>query len=726
MTMMMHRRRFLQLTGVSGAGLILGVVPVAARESTFSPTAFLQIDDSGSVTLWIPRQEMGQGVRTSLAMLIAEELDASWDSVRVVQASLDSRYGEQRTGGSLSIRELWEPLRRTGADARHMLVAAAALQWRVRADRLRTRDSTVLDPQTGRMLRYGDLVGEASTQPVPVASRLREPSEFRLIGRDIPRIDGPDIVEGRAQYGIDVRRPGMLYASFERAPVIGGQVLTWDGSDAMRVPGVRAVLPIDGTSLSWMLQWSNGIAVVAESSWAAMQGREALQIEWDDGEHAAWNQHRIVSGMESLAERPGTITRDDSGHTREPDTEERYVRADYIAPYLSHSPLEPMNCVAEVTPDGCEIWAPCQFPGLARAIVARATGLDAERVQVHPTLIGGGFGRRIYADYCGEAALISKAVGRPVQLLFTRVDDTRHGFYRPISHHRMEATIDRNCHVVRWNHRITGPSRDAVRGEDVETPERSEVYGANQMPYAIENVRVEFNHFHVPIPCGPWRSVAYSQSGFVIESFIDELAHAAGADPVEFRDSLLTRAAFTDDETLIEPWRMRRVLRIAAGSAGWGSNQLRSEGMRRGRGVAVTMDHGSAVAHVAEVSVGNDGALRVDRFVSVIDCGAVVHPGMVRAQVEGAIAMGLSAAIGGEITIDRGRIVQSSYRDYEVLRIDQMPRVEVEIVPSAEPPGGVGEPPVPGVAPALLNALFAATGIRVRRLPVRSEELAVR
>lgn len=729
--MSLDRRELLLGGGAAGVALLLGfcdgevllaqeATGAAGAASALAPDAFVRIDADGAVTIWVSRQEMGQGARTVLPMLVAEELEADWARVRVVQAPLDARYGEQRTGGSLSVRELWEPLRRTGATAREMLLAAAAERLGVPRAELAARAGEVVHAGSGRRAAYGDLVAAASRLPVPEAGSvpLKEPKDFRLIGTSVPRTDGPEIVTGRARFGIDVRLPGMLYASFERCPVPGGRLRRFDARRAERVPGVRSVLAVDGREHGWMLQWAHGVAVVAESSWAALRGREALEIEWDEGPNAGLDQDDLIAELARLCREPGTVTR------REGDVGKalaaaraggRVVTAQYVAPYLSHSPLEPMNAVADVRPGRCRIVAPVQFPATARALAARVTGLPESAVEVEIPLLGGGFGRRIYADYAGEAALLSKAVGAPVQLLWTREDDTRHGFYRPLSVHRLEASLGPEGELLAWHHRIAGPSRDAARGPDVENPERSEVYGVNEMPYAVPNLQVEFRHRYVPLPCGPWRGVAYSQAGFVVEGFVDELARAAGQDPLAFRRRLLDRDPFPVGGNTVDPRRMRRTLDAAAEAAGWG----RPLPPGRGRGIAVTADHGSCAAHVAEVSVGSDGTLRVHRIVTALDCGPVVHPDMVAAQVEGAVAFALSATLKGEITLRRGRVEQSSYADCDVIRMGEMPRVEVHTLAGSEAPGGVGEPPLPGVAPAVLNAVADATGARVRKIPVR-------
>jgi isoquinoline 1-oxidoreductase beta subunit len=694
------RRSFLITSAGAGAALLLRLETRADGSASFAPNAFLSIAADGTVTIWVTRSEMGQGVRTSLPMLVAEELDAEWSKVNVRQAEFDAKFGQQRTGGSLSIRELWEPLRRAGATARVMLVDAAAREWNVPVSSLSTENGRVIESRTGRSVSYGRLVAAASALPVPADVTLKSAPSFRIIGTSKRRIDGEDIVTGRARFGLDVRIPGMLFATFARSPVLGGKVRFLRSDAARKVPGVRHILPIDGTAVSWLLQWSSGIAVVADSTGAALRARELLEIEWDEGANASMDQSEIESAVRA--------------RFLEPDPEA--VTADYFVPYLAHAPLEPMNCVVSVEKDRCRVWSPTQLPQGSQVIAARALGIDPSHVQVEITLMGGGFGRRLYSDYVGEAALISRAAAAPIQLLWTREDDMRHGFFRPLSGHRMSARLDEG-RVAAWTHNIAGPSRDAVSGPNVSEPERSEIYAAREMAYDIPAVQTSFDHVYVPIPCGPWRSVAYSQTCFVVESFIDELAHAAGADPVEFRLAHLTRKPFRNhNDEIISPERMQRVLRLAVEKAGPPPRKP------AGRGVAVTFDHGSAVAHVADVAIIG-GEVRVLRFVTAIDCGSVVNPDHVRAQVEGGIVFGLSAALKGEITIRRGHVEQTSFADCEVLRMREMPRVEVHIVPSGEAPGGVGEPPVPGVAPAVANALFAATGKRLRRLPLQVSAL---
>lgn len=715
------RREFLQLSAAAGAGLILGF-PLHSDEeaepgghAVLAPGAFLELDGEGAVRIWISRQEMGQGVRTSFAMIVAEELDADWSQIELVQAPLDEKYGPQRTGGSLSIRELWEPLRRVGATAREMLLIAAARRWDVPRESLTTRTGAVEHRSSSRTATYAELVEDAATLEVPTEVTLKETSTFTIVGRAMGQIDGRDIVTGKTVFGADVRVPGMLYASIERCPVMGGVLKTFDARAARRVPGVRAVFPVDGRPHSWMLQWTSGVAVVATSTWAAMRGREALEIEWEEGPHAQLDQEGIIAAIEPLLGAKGTVGRSDGDVDGILDQGEEVIEADYFAPYLSHSPMETMNAVADVREKSCEIWAPCQFPNIAQAIAQRVTGLPGQAVRVNITRLGGGFGRRIYADYVGEAVMISKQMKAPVQLLWTRIDDTRHGFYRPLSLHRMTAVLGEEGDVKLWRHRIAGPSRDAVSGPDVETPERSEIYAANELPYRIPNVQVEFSHHYVPLPCGPWRAVAYSQTGFVVESFVDELAHAAKQDPVAFRLRMLDREPFDNGDTHVDPRRMKRLLEFAAAKARWGETKLPRG---RGRGVAITWDHGSGVAHIAEVSVDREGSIRVERFISAVDCGIVVNPRGVAAQVEGAVAFALSAVMKGEITIRKGRVEQSSYADYDVIRMGEMPKVELHILPSDAEPGGMGEPPLPGVAAAVVNAIHAATGRRIRRLPV--------
>jgi isoquinoline 1-oxidoreductase beta subunit len=707
MTATVSRRDFLR-AGAAGTTLLLGVVVPLRRPglgrlappapggpvAPLAPSAFLEVDATGAVTVWVTKSEMGQGVQTALPMLVAEELEADWNSVRVRQADADPRFGDQDTGGSQSVSSLWDPLRTAGAQAREMLVAAAAARWTVPASECRAERGAVIHPPTGRRLAYGDLVAEAAALPVPEHPRLKSASEYRLIGRDVPRLDLPNKVNGSAGYGIDVRVPGMLYASIARCPVFGGRMSGYDAAAARAVPGVREVVEIP-----------SGVAVVADSTWAAFQGKRALACRWDEGAAGKLDSPRIAGLLRARAALPGDLARNDGDASRALARAARRIEAEYEVPFLAHAPMEPMNCTAHHTGDRCEVWAPTQVPSWTTTEVSKALGLAPEQMTVHVTLLGGGFGRRLLFDFVIEAAQVSKQIGAPVQVVWTREDDLQHGWYRPTSLHRLAAALDAKGRPTAWFHRIVAPSINAQRW-----PERFQarldqdaVDGAADLPYAFPNLRVEFGPLSTPVPVSWWRSVYASQNAFANECFVDEVAHAARQDPVAFRRALLQGAP-----------RHRRALELAAEKAGWGVPLPRG----RARGVAVHQLFGQTiVAQVAEVSI-EGGRPRVHRVVCAIDCGTVVHPDGVRAQMESGVVYGLSAALHGAITIKGGAVEQTNFDSYPVLRMNEMPAVEVHLVPSTEAPSGAGEPAVPPIAPAVANAVFALTGRPVRRLPI--------
>ena len=729
---MVTRRDFLKTGAV--AGLVLAFRLPSRAATALAPNAFLSVGADNRVTVWVTESEMGQGVRTSLPMLVAEELEVDLSAVRVEQASLDAaaRFGDALTltGGSRSVATAWEPLRRAGATAREMLVETASRAWGVPKRECRAERGAVLGPGD-RRAAYGDLVAAAAALPVPKQEEvpLKEPKDFKLLGTRVRRLDGPDIVTGRARYGLDTRVAGMLVATIARCPVVGGSVARVDDTKAKAVPGVRAVVSLDNGSIDYGERvWSTGVAVVAESTWSALAGREALEIAWNDGKHAGLDSATIRRELRRAADDPGLYglytTREDGDARATLARAARRVEAVYEVPYLAHAPLETMNCVADVHGDRCEVWAPTQNPAGARDIAAEALGIPKENVTIHVALVGGGFGRRLKNDYVAEAALVSKAAGAPVQLVWTRADETRHGFYRPASLHRFSVALGEDGLPAAWVHRVVGPSGDAF--EDPRSPHpEGETFAANHLPYGVPEVRVEYVQVQAPVPLGSWRSVDWSQTVFVTESFLDELALAARVDPVALRKRLLAARRAQLAERKPESWerhvtsleRLEAALDLAAERAGWGTALPAG----RGRGVAIARGQGGMVAQVAEVSV-EAGRVRVHRVVVAIDCGFAVNPETIEAQMEGSVAFALSATLKGEITIERGRVVQSSYRDYDVVRIDEMPVVETHIVPSTRPPGGVGEPAVPPVAAAVTNALFAATGQRIRELPIHTTQ----
>ncbi len=700
------RRRLLQGGLALGGSLVIGWEVGRARRAAgqgtagFAPNAWVRIDRDGTVTILNPQSEMGQGTLTSMAMVIADELDADWARVRVEQAPVDPAYGEQMTAGSASIRRSLGTWRRAGAAAREMLAAAAAQTWGVPVAEVETDRGRVLHRPSGRVLGYGELAETAARLPVPQAPRLKPPERFTLIGHRVPRLDTPPKVTGRAIYGIDVTVPGLLVASVERCPVFGGRLRSFDATAAKAVPGVRHVVAI-----------SRGVAVVADGYWAARRGREALRVTWDEGPAARVSSESIGRAQAALVRRPGPVARREGDVERALRGAGRVLEATYELPFLAHATMEPPNCTAHVRADGCDVWVGTQNQTGAQREAMRITGLPRERVRVHVTLLGGGFGRRGEVDYVTDAVEVSRAVGAPVKVIWSREEDIRHDVYRPATSHRLQAALGADGRPVAWLHRIAGPGILHQRGLPAGSMDRTMVEGAANLPYDVPNLQVEYAHRDDGIPVGFWRSVGASYNAFVVESFVDELAHAAGTDPVAYRRALLGRSP-----------RHAGVLELAAQKAGWG--QPLPPG--RGRGVAVAFSYGSWAAEVAEVSVDGDGRVRVHRVVCAVDCGLAINPDQVAAQMEGGIVWGLTAALRGEITIRDGRVQQSNFHDYPMLRIEEMPAVEVHIVPSAEAPGGVGEPGVPPLAPAVANAVFAATGRRVRRLPIRAEALAPR
>ncbi len=685
------RRTFLKSTAAAGAGLVIAIylpeseaqaLPPSQSAGAFAPNAWLSIDKSGSVTVTVAKSEMGQGVRTSLPMIVAEELEVEWSTISIVQADAEqSRYGSQGTGGSSSVRRSWDMLRAAGAAAREMLIAAAAHEWGAKAADCSAENGKVLHRATGRTKAYGDLVDAASRIPVPASPRLKDPKDFRVIGTRAPRLDLAEKINGKAGFGIDTRVAGMLFAAIARSPVFGGKLISFDEAKARSVPGVKGVVRLD-----------DAVAVTAESTWSAFRGRDALSARWDGGSHPGESSEEIWKLFARSAMLPGTVQRKDGDGKKALTGSHTRVDAIYYAPFAAHATMEPMNCTAHVAGSRVEIWAPTQTPQSAQSEAAEVLGLPLESVTVHVTLLGGGFGRRLENDYVIEAVKVSRAVSAPVQVVWNREDDFRHDFYRPATYNVLRAGLDRQGSLIAWTHRIVGPEGGGL------------VTGGSYPPYAIPNITIDSRSEETGVPIGAWRSVGYSQNCFVIESFIDEIAHAARKDPFEYRRGLLSASP-----------RLLGTLQVAASKAGWGTPLP----ARNGRGIACVQGFGTSVSQVAEVSVTGDGSFSVKRVVCAVDCGPVVNPDTVEAQIESAIAFGLTAAIKAEITIEQGGIKQKNFDEYDMLRMDEMPRVEVHIVPSQDSMGGIGEPAVPPIAPAVANALFAATGMRIRRLPLR-------
>jgi isoquinoline 1-oxidoreductase beta subunit len=692
------RREFLRAGALTGAGLVIAFhLPSLSRAETaaaagLEPNAYLRVAPDGTITVLIARTEMGQGSSTALAMLVAEELGAEWGKVRIEQAIPAKVYGDMSTGGSRAIRSLWKPMRVAGAQAREMLVAAAAARWKVAASACRAEEGAVVHAASGRRLAFGALVAAAAKLPVPAAPALREKPPFRVIGTSPARLDGPAKVTGGAVFGADVRLPGMLYAAVAQCPVFGGKAASFDPAAALAVPGVVRVERVGGD-----------VAVLARGTWAAFRGRRALRVTWDEGTLATLDSAAIRARFAELAARPGLLVRREGSGAAALDGAARTLEAVYEVPFLAHAPMEPMNCTAHVRTDRCEVWVPTQSGSGAWAAAAEAAGLAPERVTVHMTQCGGGFGRRHQHDFVKQAVLLSKTAGAPVQVVWTRDDDLRHDFYRPATYNVLRAGLDATGAPVAWTHRIVAPGVATQMGfVEKDKADWSSIDGAENLPYAIPNLEVDLHTWDPGIPLGWWRSVASSQNAYVTECFLDEIAAATGRDPYELRRGLLAK----------QP-RHLAVLDLAAQKAGWGTPPPAGVA----RGIAVHACFGSYVAQVAEVEAGA-GAVRVRRVVCAVDCGTVVHPDLVKQQMEGGILYGLSAALREGIAIERGRVVQANFDEYAVLGIGESPAIEVHLAPSGDPVGGIGEPGVPPIAPAVANAVAKATGQPVRRLPI--------
>jgi isoquinoline 1-oxidoreductase beta subunit len=705
------RRAFLTATAAAGGGLAIGFyLPdsggrAVSAAGLFEPNVWVRINADDSVRIMLSMLEMGQGVMTAMPMLLAEELDIDWNRITTEWAPADRRFGNpsfggsQTTAGSNSTRGMWRVLRQAGATARAMLVTAAAQQWGVSEDALTTDTGEVVHAASGRRLRYGALVDRAAALPVPARVTLKDPKAFRLLGQPLARLDIPEKVNGTAAFGIDVTRPGLLVARVVRSPVFGGKAASFNADKAKAVPGVRHVVPI-----------STGIAVVADGYWAASRGAEALQVTWDEGALATLNSAEIARRYEALAQKPGAVARnagDVDALLAGAGSSARVIERVFQAPFLAHACMEPMNCTAHVQADRCDVWAPTQSQTATQQAAMAATGLPETQVYVHTTYLGGGFGRRGEADFVLDAVETSKAVGAPVKVVWSREDDTRHDYYRPYTYVRMWGAVDGSGAAVGWKQRIVQSSLlkrlnpNALAGS--KGVDGISVEGAANLPYAIPNLRVEYTETDPGIPFGFWRSVGSSVNGYVTEAFIDELATTAGRDPYQFRRALLEKTP-----------RHRAVLDLAAERAGW----TRPLAAGRFRGIAVHECFGTITSVVTEIALEKN-AVRVHKVTCAVDCGWIVNPDTIKAQMEGGIVYGLTAALKGEITIRDGRVVQSHFGDYQAMRIQEMPEIDVHIVPSTENPGGIGEPSTAVIAGALVNAVFAATGRRIYSLPIR-------
>jgi len=706
------RRDFVKLTSAASAGLVLGLqLPRAAKAAdTAHPLGtFVEVGTDGIVTIWVSKSEMGQGVRTALPMIVAEEMDAEWKNVRIRQADLDKKWGRMGTGGSSSVRTMWTPMRQAGAAARAMLVSAAAAKWGVDAKDVAVSNGVV--SAGAHKATFGELAEAAAKVDVPKDVALKDPAKFTIVGKKANRVDNPDLVVGKAHYGIDVRLPGMLYATVLRAPAFATKVASFDATKAKAVPGVKHVVPIEarGAEFPW-----NGVGVIATSTWAAMKGRDVLEVKWsgptdETSAKLSAAMHAAVADGSEAAKR----ARNDGDVDAALAAAAKKIEATYEVPFLAHATMEPMNATASYTADGLELWLPTQFADWNAGSAGGAVG--AKNTKVHVTLLGGGFGRRAFPDFATEAALLSKAAGAPVKVQWTREDDMQHDFYRPASVHRIAAGLDANNRITALHYRMAIPSINAWMGGSRD-PFDEMVSADEQLP-PTPNVRIDFATVQSTVPRGWWRSVENSANAFAVQAFMDELAHAAGKDPIEFQLSLLPagyKSPTKGGAIPMEADRLRHVIELARDKAGWGKPLP----VGRARGFAAWFSFRTYVAEIAEVSLDKGGAPRVHRVVAAIDCGTPVNPDGVAAQIEGGIVYGLTAALYGAITIDGGAVQQANFHDYPLLTMEQMPAVEVHIVPSAAAPTGTGEPGTPPIAPAVANAMFALTGKRVRKLPI--------
>jgi len=715
---MVSRRAFLRTSAAVGGGLLVtwnvplsrkGNQAFAADKDAYAVNAFVRIGTDESVTVIAAHSEMGQGIYTSLPMLLNEELQADWAKIRVEAAPVDAAYnhpvfGIQMTGGSTTSPAEWTRYRKMGAVARVMLVQAAAKQWGVDPSSCRVENGVVIHDPSKKRATYGSLANAASQLTAPADVPLKDPKTFTLVGKSTKRLDTPSKTNGTAQFGLDVSVPGMLYAVVMRPPVFGGKVRSIDASETLKVPGVKAVEQIP-----------SGVTIVATKFWAAKLGRDKLKVDWDLGPNAGLSTEQMLRDFAEMSQKPGNLAKKVGDPDAALKTAAKAITATYDVPYLAHCMMEPLNCVVDLRADSCELWTGTQFETVDRANAAKVAGLAPEKVKINTTLLGGGFGRRANpaSDFVVEAVHVAKVAKAPVKVVWTRDDDLKGGWYRPMWHDRFFAGVDASGEPVAWKHTIVGQSiaegtpfeplmvKDGVDAASVE--------GAADILYGIPNLRVELHSPKIGVPVQWWRSVGHSHTGFSVEAFFDEVAHAGGKDPYELRRKLLAN----------QP-RMLEVLELCAQKAKWGSKLPPGVG----RGIATHFSFDSYVAQVVEASVEKNGTVHVHRVFCAVNCGMVINPDTVKAQMEGGIIFGLTAALKTEITLKNGRVEQTNFHDYQMLRMFESPEIEVHIVPSTENPSGVGEPGVPPVAAALANAIFAANGKRVRRLPIRASDLA--
>ena len=721
----MKRRSFIQLGTTAAGGLLVSIfLPDTsraasarrARNRSASPAkigAFIEIETDGRVTIAAKNPEIGTGTKTALPMIVAEELDVSWRRVNVVQAPLDRAFGPQFTGGSTGVMENWTALRRAGATARYALVSVAATRWGVDLTACRTEQGAVVHAATGRRLAYGELAAQAATVQVPDQVPLKRVEDFRIIGTRVPNVDVVPITRGAQQYGIDVVHPGMVIASVTHAP-FGTRVVSVNEAKALAVPGVRRVVRI--TPRDNPIELREGVAVIADNTWAAFEGKRALEIAYTEPNAAESSSASLEAAFRAGLERPGQRIRDDGDVDAALGSAAKTLDVVYEIPFIAHVPMEPVNYTADVRGDRVELWGPTQDPGDARDLAAQVVGVPAANVTVHMERCGGGFGRRLMVDYAAEAAYLSKAVGAPVKVVRTREEDVQHDYYRPAGMHRVRAGLDARGTPIAWAQHLANTSRYAfaLRPDAV----KSELYRGDFPAQCLPNVRLEYTPVASVVPTGAWRATLHSANAFVVQSAVDELAHLASQDPVAFRLAMLgspRRLRYADHGgPVFDTGRLAGVMRLAAERAGW----TRPVPRGRGRGIAAHFTFGSYVAHVAEVSIDASARPRVHRIVAAVDCGQLVNSSGAEAQVQGGVIDGLSSALFGQITVDSGRVRQSNFNDYRLLRMREAPSIEVHFVRSSEPPSGLGEPPVSPVAPAIANAIFGLTRNRIRRLPL--------
>jgi isoquinoline 1-oxidoreductase beta subunit len=735
------RRTFLKTSATAGAALLVGFhIPARASDPAedqekppINPlNAWVRITPDNHITLILAKSEMGQGIMTALPMILAEELCLDWKQVTIEQAPTNPKIYDHGTGGSGSVGGSWLPLRQAGAAAREMLITAAAKKWEVSTDTCQARSGYVVHGHPERSYSYGELVADAALLPIPNLKEvpLKNSRDFTIIGHTTPRVDTAAKATGAAIYGIDARPAGLVYAVVARCPVFYGKVASFDATKAKAVPGVREVFQFETSGRG--ASTTGGVAVVADNSWAAMQGRKALEVKWDEGPAATESSEELRNQfVANAAAKPGQVIRNEGDADAALAAPTNKVEAVYELPFAAHVCMEPMNCTVHIQSDRAEAWVPTQAPQWAQAVIAEAAKLPPEKVIVHTTQMGGGFGRRYQADFVMEAAQVAKSLGKPVMVVWTREDDMKHDFYRPASYHKCQGVVDDAGNLAAWKHFQTSTSIAAKWGAKGEENNGKGEFGTGAtVPYMSPNIRIEYTLAHSSAPRAWWRSVEHSSSGFVVESFVDELACAAGEDALKFRLKLLgdpkklPQFGEGPDAPPLDTARLRAVLQLAADKSGWGTPLPDNEG----RGIACFFSFDTYTAAVAEVSL-KPRELKVKRLVCTVDCGRVVNPNGVRAQVESAAIYALTATLKDAITVDHGRIVQSNFNDYKMMRMNEAPPIEVHLIASEEKPTGIGEPTVPVIAPALCNAIFNATrnrkqDVRIRRLPIRPEDLA--